>query len=159
MRTAEDVLYQCRHVTEVLWCSRSNCRPRADAYISDSACIGATARNARRPCVHAWVDSRVGLSRPGVDALRARTLWFFGLSGAGKSTLADALHRRLVAQFGFAIRLDGDQVRRGLCADLGFSPQDRRENLRRAAEVARIGNDANPTHHMGLDTHYAGRIS
>jgi len=84
----------------------------------------------------------VGLSRPGVDALRARTLWFFGLSGAGKSTLADALHRRLVAQFGFAIRLDGDQVRRGLCADLGFSPQDRRENLRRAAEVARIGNDA-----------------
>jgi adenylylsulfate kinase len=77
-----------------------------------------------------------------MDALRARTLWFFGLSGAGKSTLADAVHLRLVDHFGFAIRLDGDQVRRGLCADLGFSPEDRRENLRRAAEVARIGNDA-----------------
>jgi len=82
---------------------------------------------------------------PPAEALRGRTLWFFGLSGAGKSTLADAVHQRLVAHFGFALRLDGDQVRRGLCADLGFSPQDRRENLRRAAEVARIGNEAGLT--------------
>ncbi|MBU3693584.1 MAG: adenylyl-sulfate kinase [Rhodocyclaceae bacterium] len=65
-------------------------------------------------------------------------LWFTGLSGAGKSTLADALECRL-HQMGFlCYLLDGDNVRHGLCRDLGFSATDRIENIRRIAEVARL---------------------
>lgn len=71
-----------------------------------------------------------------------RTLWFTGLPGAGKSTLADALCDRLRAAGLAYARLDGDGLRGGLNADLGFSPADRRENIRRAAEVARLFNDA-----------------
>lgn len=70
------------------------------------------------------------------------TLWLTGLSGAGKSTLALALGRALHA-FGRACHvLDGDNVRHGLSRDLGFSPQDRTEHIRRVAEVARMMNDA-----------------
>jgi adenylyl-sulfate kinase len=72
----------------------------------------------------------------------ARTLWFTGLPGAGKSTLADALFGHLRAAGLACARLDGDGLRGGLNADLGFSPADRRENIRRAAEVARLFNDA-----------------
>jgi len=65
-------------------------------------------------------------------------LWFTGLSGAGKSTIADALECRL-HQMGFlSYLLDGDNVRHGLCRDLGFSDADRVENIRRIAEVARL---------------------
>jgi bifunctional enzyme CysN/CysC len=63
-------------------------------------------------------------------------LWFTGLPGAGKSTLARALERRLFSRGGSAILLDGDTLRAGLNSDLGFSAQDRRENIRRLAEVA-----------------------
>ncbi|EKS30802.1 adenylyl-sulfate kinase [Afipia felis] len=63
-------------------------------------------------------------------------LWFTGLPGAGKSTLALALERRLFSRGGSAILLDGDTLRAGLNSDLGFSADDRRENIRRLAEVA-----------------------
>ena len=63
-------------------------------------------------------------------------LWFTGLPGAGKSTLARALERRLFSRGGSAILLDGDTLRAGLNSDLGFSSDDRRENIRRLAEVA-----------------------
>lgn len=65
--------------------------------------------------------------------------WLFGLSGAGKSTLANALVRDLRARGWPVLALDGDELRAGLCAGLGFSDADRAENLRRAAEVARLG--------------------
>ena len=69
-------------------------------------------------------------------------LWFTGLSGAGKSTVAGALETRL-AQAGFhTYLLDGDNVRHGLCSDLGFSEQDRRENIRRIGELAKLMADA-----------------
>ncbi|MBF9001718.1 MULTISPECIES: adenylyl-sulfate kinase [Vibrio] len=69
-------------------------------------------------------------------------LWFTGLSGAGKSTIAGALETRL-AQLGFhTYLLDGDNVRHGLCSDLGFSEQDRRENIRRIGELAKLMADA-----------------
>jgi bifunctional enzyme CysN/CysC len=63
-------------------------------------------------------------------------LWFTGLPGSGKSTLALALERRLFTNGGSPILLDGDTLRAGLNSDLGFSPKDRSENIRRLAEVA-----------------------
>lgn len=69
-------------------------------------------------------------------------LWFTGLSGAGKSTVAGALENRL-AELGYhTYLLDGDNVRHGLCSDLGFSEQDRRENIRRIGELAKLMVDA-----------------
>lgn len=70
------------------------------------------------------------------------TLWLTGLSGSGKSTLAFALEYTLHEQGYSAVVLDGDNVRHGLCRDLGFSVKDRAENIRRVAEVARLMNDA-----------------
>ena len=63
-------------------------------------------------------------------------IWLTGLPGSGKSTLARALERRLFSRGGSPILLDGDTLRAGLNSDLGFSPQDRSENIRRLAEVA-----------------------
>lgn len=71
-----------------------------------------------------------------------RVIWLYGMSGSGKSTLANALERRLQAEGVFTKLLDGDNVRTGLNRDLGFSAEDRRENLRRIAEVARLFCDA-----------------
>ncbi len=65
-------------------------------------------------------------------------VWLTGLSGAGKSTLAVGLERQLF-ELGYQVYvLDGDNIRHGLCADLGFSPEDRTENIRRIGEVARL---------------------
>lgn len=68
------------------------------------------------------------------------TVWITGLSGAGKSTLAAGLKLLLQKHGTHAMVLDGDVVRSGLNRDLGFSPQDRDENIRRVAEVARLAN-------------------
>ncbi|NVM75045.1 adenylylsulfate kinase [Duganella sp. SG902] len=73
---------------------------------------------------------------------QAATVWLTGLSGAGKSTLAYALERRLCSEGRLAYVLDGDNLRHHLNSDLGFSSGDRRENIRRSAEVARLLNDA-----------------
>jgi adenylylsulfate kinase len=73
---------------------------------------------------------------------RPMTLWFTGLSGSGKSTIATEVERRLVAEGVVAYVLDGDNVRHGLNADLGFSPEDRVENIRRIGEVCRLFHDA-----------------
>ncbi|MCS6879072.1 MAG: adenylyl-sulfate kinase [Geminicoccaceae bacterium] len=73
---------------------------------------------------------------------RGGVLWFTGLSGAGKSTLALALERELFAKGYQVYVLDGDNIRGGLCRDLGFSPEDRAENIRRVGEVAALFADA-----------------
>jgi adenylyl-sulfate kinase len=73
---------------------------------------------------------------------RPATIWLTGLSGSGKSTLATSLERVLVLEGRACYVLDGDNVRHGLNRDLGFSPADRGENIRRVAEVARLMNDA-----------------
>jgi len=65
-------------------------------------------------------------------------LWFTGLSASGKSTLAHALEDRLHKMGCHTFVLDGDNVRHGLCSDLGFSLEDREENLRRIGEVAKL---------------------
>ena len=72
----------------------------------------------------------------------AVTLWFTGLPGAGKTTLAMHLEARLVRRGIPAFALDGDNLRHGLCAGLGFSDADRGENIRRTAEVCRLFNEA-----------------
>lgn len=73
---------------------------------------------------------------------RGATVWFTGLSGSGKSTIAVALERALASAGRVAYRIDGDNLRHGLNAGLGFSPVDRRESVRRAGEVCRILADA-----------------
>jgi bifunctional enzyme CysN/CysC len=74
--------------------------------------------------------------------VRGATVWFTGLSGSGKSTIANELERLLVAAGQAAYVLDGDNLRHGINADLGFSAADRDENVRRVAEVARLFADA-----------------
>jgi bifunctional enzyme CysN/CysC len=73
---------------------------------------------------------------------RAGVVWLTGLSGAGKSTIANLAEKKLVARGRHTYLLDGDNVRRGLNRDLGFTEQDRVENIRRVAEVARLMVDA-----------------
>lgn len=73
---------------------------------------------------------------------QSAVLWFTGLSGSGKSTLAGALEQALYQRDISTYLLDGDNVRHGLCRDLGFSDDDRRANIRRVGEVARLMVDA-----------------
>jgi adenylyl-sulfate kinase len=73
---------------------------------------------------------------------RGIVLWLTGLSGAGKTTIGTELERRLFLQGRHTYLLDGDILRRGLCMDLGFGPDARRENIRRAGEVAALFADA-----------------
>lgn len=69
-------------------------------------------------------------------------VWFTGLSGSGKSTLANALDAELTRQGVHTMLLDGDNVRHGLCKDLGMTEMDRNENIRRVAELAKLMTDA-----------------
>jgi adenylyl-sulfate kinase len=69
---------------------------------------------------------------------QAAVVWFTGLSGSGKSTIARLLERRLYSLGCETFYLDGDNVRHGLNGDLGFSPADRKENIRRVGEVAKL---------------------
>jgi adenylylsulfate kinase len=73
---------------------------------------------------------------------KGATIWFTGLSGSGKSTIAVALERALFALGKLSYRLDGDNVRLGINKNLGFSGEDRKENIRRIGEVAKLFGDA-----------------
>ena len=91
----------------------------------------------------AWHHSTVSRgARAHQRGHRSAILWFTGLSGAGKSTLANAVNSALFEQGLACYVLDGDNVRHGLCADLGFSDADREENIRRIGEVAKLVLDA-----------------
>jgi len=82
---------------------------------------------------HITRDQRCALTR-----VKPAILWLTGLSGCGKSTLAMALEQTLISQNRFAYVLDGDNVRHGLNKNLGFSAEDRTENIRRIGEVAKL---------------------
>ena len=81
-------------------------------------------------------------ARARLKGQQPRVLWFTGLSGAGKSTIANRVDKRLHAQGFHTFILDGDNVRHGLNRDLGFTDEDRVENIRRVAEVAKLMSDA-----------------
>ena len=80
--------------------------------------------------------------RFGLLKQKGLTIWFTGLSGSGKSTIAVALERALFERNKLSYRLDGDNVRLGINKNLGFSAEDRRENIRRIGEVAKLFADA-----------------
>lgn len=73
---------------------------------------------------------------------RGVTLWFTGLSGSGKSTVAHEVEKKLYDRGHLSFVLDGDNIRHGLNKDLGFSPEDREENIRRIGEVAHLFTEA-----------------
>ncbi|TAI93591.1 adenylyl-sulfate kinase [Pectobacterium versatile] len=81
-------------------------------------------------------------SRETLHGHQGVVIWFTGLSGSGKSTLAGALEQVLHQRGVSTYLLDGDNVRHGLCRDLGFTDDDRRENIRRVGEVAKLMVDA-----------------
>ncbi len=86
-----------------------------------------------------WRGLNIGRAeREKQNTHQAVVLWFTGLSGSGKSTIAATLEKRLFQRNCRTMLLDGDNVRHGLCSDLGFSAVDRKENIRRAGEVARL---------------------
>jgi adenylylsulfate kinase len=90
-----------------------------------------------------WHEHTVGKDeRERISGHRGCTVWFTGLSGSGKSTLANLLEKALWERGVRAFVLDGDNIRHGLNKDLGFSPKDRTENIRRIGEVAKLFTEA-----------------
>lgn len=90
-----------------------------------------------------WHESTVKRTdREALNGHRGAILWFTGLSGSGKSTLANAMEMYLYGKSARTFVLDGDNIRHGLCKDLGFSERDRSENIRRIGEVSRLMVDA-----------------
>lgn len=86
-----------------------------------------------------WHHATVTRARREVlNGHRGAVLWFTGLSGAGKSTLAHAIEEKLYQRNYHTFVLDGDNIRHGLCNDLGFTPENRVENIRRVGEVAKL---------------------
>ncbi|AKG72792.1 adenylyl-sulfate kinase [Salinicoccus halodurans] len=90
-----------------------------------------------------WHDSEVTKQeRQARNSHKSVVIWFTGLSGSGKSTISVALEKALYEQHIHSYRLDGDNVRHGLNSNLGFSPEDRKENIRRIGEVGKLMVDA-----------------
>ena len=90
-----------------------------------------------------WNTSKVSIAERAIlQKQNALTVWLTGLSASGKSTLAYELERRLHDLGHASYVLDGDNIRHGLSSDLGFSPEGRKENIRRISEVAKLFNDA-----------------
>ncbi len=96
-----------------------------------------------RPAAVRWHETTINKAeRRRLNGHGSGVVWLTGLSGAGKSTLANELERRLSARAVRTYLLDGDNVRHGLNRDLGFSVEDRAENIRRVAEVSKLMVDA-----------------
>ncbi|GAD64469.1 adenylyl-sulfate kinase [Aquipseudomonas alcaligenes] len=90
-----------------------------------------------------WHDNSVSIEMRSKNmGQNGACVWFTGLSGSGKSTLANALDVQLVSMGMKTFLLDGDNLRHGLCSDLGMTESDRRENIRRAGEVAKLMADS-----------------
>ena len=137
------------------------CPPQSAPCATSAAACPAAASEAEAASSHRAkmlskkVSSNIIECKPGQEcradeAKRAKTLgqkgvtlWMTGLSGSGKTTIAEALEKRLLFEMGKNVyRIDGDNLRTGLTRDLGFSPSDRAESVRRASEVAGLFNEA-----------------
>ena len=114
-----------------------------DRFTNATVAAGVVDFALRRASNIQWHDMKVNKAiRAQAMGQRPRILWFTGLSGAGKSTVADRLEQRLNMLGRRTYLLDGDNVRHGLNKDLGFTDEDRVENIRRVAEVAKLMLDA-----------------
>lgn len=121
------------------WISRPT-KMRQCGFSSDNSCEEKPMNQSRNI---RWQSLSVSkASRACLKSQKPRCIWLTGLSASGKSTLADLLERRLFAAGAHTYVLDGDNVRHGLNKDLGFSDNDRAENIRRVAEVAKLMVDA-----------------
>jgi bifunctional enzyme CysN/CysC len=110
-----------------------------DRFTNHTVGAGMIAFGLRRGTNIHWQPLLVGKDqRAALKHQRPAILWFTGLSGAGKSTIANIVEQRLHAAGHHTMLLDGDNVRHGLCRDLGFTEADRVENIRRAGEVAKL---------------------
>jgi bifunctional enzyme CysN/CysC len=110
-----------------------------DRFTNHTVAAGMIAFGLRRGTNIHWQPLLVGKAdRAALKHQRPAILWFTGLSGAGKSTVANIVEQRLHAAGHHTMLLDGDNVRHGLCRDLGFTEADRVENIRRAGEVAKL---------------------
>ncbi len=107
-----------------------------------SAC-GVIAHSLSRSDNLTWQNTEITPEiRAGQKGQSPKTYWFTGLSGSGKSTIANALEKQLVAEGRHTMLLDGDNIRMGLCNNLGFTEEDRVENIRRIAQVCKLMNEA-----------------
>ncbi|MGB3067855.1 MAG: sulfate adenylyltransferase subunit CysN [Ottowia sp.] len=114
-----------------------------DRFSRATVAAGLVAHNLRRAQnVHRQLLSITRQDRERLNNHQGKVIWFTGLSGSGKSTIANALEKELHAQGKRTYILDGDNIRQGLNKDLGFTDADRVENIRRAAEVAKLMMDA-----------------
>ncbi len=110
-----------------------------DRFTNHTVGAGMIAFGLRRGANIHWQPVLIGKAeRAQLKHQRPAILWFTGLSGAGKSTVANIVEQRLHAARHHTMLLDGDNVRHGLCRDLGFTEADRVENIRRAGEVAKL---------------------
>ena len=110
-----------------------------DRFTNHTVGAGMIAFGLRRGTNIHWQPLLVGKAeRAALKHQRPAILWFTGLSGAGKSTVANMVEQRLHMAGHHTMLLDGDNVRHGLCRDLGFTEADRVENIRRAGEVAKL---------------------
>jgi bifunctional enzyme CysN/CysC len=110
-----------------------------DRFTNQTVGAGMIAFGLRRGTNIHWQPLLVGKAeRAALKHQRPAIVWFTGLSGAGKSTVANIVEQRLHAAGYHTMLLDGDNVRHGLCRDLGFTEADRVENIRRAGEVAKL---------------------
>jgi bifunctional enzyme CysN/CysC len=110
-----------------------------DRFTNHTVGAGMVAFGLRRGANIHWQPLLVGKAeRAALKHQKPAILWFTGLSGAGKSTVANIVEQRLHATGHHTMLLDGDNVRHGLCRDLGFTEADRVENIRRAGEVAKL---------------------
>jgi bifunctional enzyme CysN/CysC len=114
-----------------------------DRYTNRTAGAGMVAFSLRRATnIHAELFTVDKRARAALDHQKPLVLWFTGLSGSGKSTIANLVEQALHAQGRHTYTLDGDNLRHGLNRDLGFTDQDRVENIRRVGEVAKLFVDA-----------------
>lgn len=103
-----------------------------------------------------WQDGTLDRSRRWRKlGQQGATIWLTGLPAAGKSTIAAALEERLIDAGRFAYRLDGDNLRHGICGDLGFSHQDRERNVWRVGQIAHLFADAGTVAVVSLVSPYA----